>query len=112
MGGALSRGATVIAARLPLLAEVLDAVEAETPYGGRSITYEPVGLAWIRLGPTRRRGRSEAGVAAVVEALTAESRLDARLIPGRLLRFGGADWRIGSTESIGGRTVLNLERTR
>lgn len=98
----------MIAARLPLLAQLFEVVEAETPYGGRSLTYEPVGSAWLRLGQTRRRERN----AAVVETVSAEGRSDPRLIAGRVLRFGGADWRIISGETVGGRAILNLERTR
>jgi len=102
----------VIAARLPLLAQVFEIIEAETPYGGRSLTYEPIGSAWIRPGPTRRRERGEAGTSTAVETLAAESRLDPRLIVGRVLRFGGGDWRIVSGEPVNGRSILNLERTR
>jgi hypothetical protein len=47
----------------------------------------------------------------VVETLTAETRADLRLTSGRVLRFGGADWRIRSSETVGGQAILNLERT-
>ncbi len=100
------------ALRLPLLAQVFEVVEAETPYGGRSLTYEPIGSAWLRLGPTRRRERSEAGASTVAETLMAESRSDPRLVAGRVLRFNGGDWRIVSGEPANGRSILNLERTR
>ncbi|MDQ8027209.1 MAG: phage head-tail adapter protein [Brevundimonas sp.] len=96
--------------RRNLLAELFEAVEAETPYGGRSVTYEPVGMAWLKVGQARRRERSEAGGSLEVEALTAEARADVRLSPGRVLRFGGGDWRIRSGEVVGGRSILNLER--
>lgn len=102
----------MIAARLPLLADLFEVIEAETPYGGRSVTYEPVGSAWLRLGTPRRRARTEAGRTATVETLTAESRTDARLTVGRVLRFGGGHWRIMSGEADSGRAILNLERTR
>jgi len=102
----------VIAARLPLLAQLFEVVEAETPYGGRSRTYEPIGSAWLRAGPTRRRERSEAGTSTTVETLTAESRLDPRLTAGRVLRFSGGDWQIVSGELVNSRSILNLERTR
>lgn len=102
----------MIAARLALLAQVFEVIEAETPYGGRSLTYEPIGSAWLRVGPTRRRERSEAGISTTVEALTAESRPDPRLTAGRVLRFGGGDWRIASGEPAKARSILNLERTR
>jgi len=94
------------------LAELLEAVEAETPYGGRSVTFEPLGWAWLKLGPRRRRERTETGALQVRELVTAETRADIRLEEGRVLRFGGADWRIRSGETVGGRAILNLERTR
>ncbi len=47
-----------------------------------------------------------------VEAVTAEARSDERLVEARVLRFGGADWRIVGAEHVGGRAVLNLERVR
>jgi hypothetical protein len=102
----------VIAARLPLLADLFEVVEAETPYGGRSVSYEPVGSAWLRLGTPRRRERTEAGRGSTVETLTAESRIDSRLTVGRVLRFGGGHWRIVSGEADSARVILNLERTR
>lgn len=94
------------------LAELLEAVEAETPYGGRSVSYEPLGWAWLKLGQRRRRERTEAGGLHVAETVTAETRSDARLQAERVLRFGGADWRIRSGETVGGRAILNLERFR
>ena len=42
--------------------------------------------------------------------MTAEARADARLTPERVLRFGGADWRIRSAETVGGQAILSLER--
>ena len=94
------------------LAELFDAMEAVTPYGGRSVSYEPVGSAWLKLGARRRRDIREPGGARAVETVTAETRADARLEVGRVLRFGGTDWRIRSGETVGGRAILNLERMR
>jgi hypothetical protein len=48
----------------------------------------------------------------VVETVTAETRSDPRLAEGRVLGFGGGDWRIVSGETVGGRAILNLERVR
>lgn len=94
------------------LAELFELVEAETPYGGRAVSYELLGHAWLKLGARRRRERSEAGGPRAIETVTAETRADARLAPGRVLRFGGGDWRIVSGETVGGQAVLNLERIR
>ncbi len=94
------------------LAGLFEPLEAETPYGGRSVTWEPLGSAWLKLGPRRRRERSEAGVLRAVETVTAETRSDVRLTPGRMLRFAGGDWRIVSGETVGGRAILILERRR
>jgi hypothetical protein len=97
---------------MKILASVFEAIEAHTPYGGVSVSYEPVGSAWLKLGARRRRERSEPGGVRVVEVVTAETRSDPRLIAGRVLRFGGADWRIQATETVGGRAILMLERSR
>lgn len=94
------------------LAGLFEAVEVETPYGGRSVTYEPVGSAWLTLGARRRREKRDAGGGRAVEVVTAETRADARLEVGRVLRFGGTDWRILAGETVGGRAILNLERMR
>jgi hypothetical protein len=95
-----------------VLAELLQGVESETPYGGRAISWEPLGWAWLKLGARRRRERGEPGGLRVVETVTAETRSDPRLTEGRVLGFGGGDWRIVSGEAVGGRAILNLERIR
>lgn len=102
----------MIAARLPLLATLFELTGTQTPYGGRSVTYDLIGSVWLRSGTARRRQRSEAGTTVAVETLTAESRADDRLIAGRVLRFGGGDWRIVAAELVGGRALLDLERMR
>lgn len=94
------------------LAGLFEPLETETPYGGRSVTWEPLGSAWLKLGAGRRRERSEGGALRAVETVTAETRSDVRLTPGRMLRFGGGDWRIVSGETVGGQAILNLERRR
>lgn len=98
--------------RFRVLAGLFEAVQAETPYGGRSVSYEPVGQAWLKLGARRRRERKEADGRRAVETVTAETRADVRLSEGRVLRFGGADWTIVGAEFVGGRAVLGLERSR
>lgn len=97
---------------MKVLAGLFDGVESETPYGGRSVSWEPLGYAWLKLGARRRRERTEADGLRGIETVTAETRADARLEAGRMLRFGGADWRIVSGETVGGRAILNLERMR
>ena len=97
-----------------ILAELLEPVEAQTSFGGRSVSYELFGVAWISPGPVKRRERSEAGAEPrVVETLSAEARADERLSVGRVLRFRGGDWRIAAVD-VGrpGRAVLSLELSR
>jgi len=98
-----------------VLSGLFEVEEAETPYGGMATTYEPLGHAWLKLGARRRRERTEAGVTTAVETTTAETRVDPRLRPGRVLRFGGADWTIVFVEveaARPGRAKLSLERGR
>ena len=102
---AVSPGAAV-----RVLAGLFEGVESQTPYGGRAVSWEPLGAAWLKLGPRRSREKGEAGGSRVTERVTAETRADARLIAERVLRFGGADWRIRSVETVGGLAILNLER--
>lgn len=98
-----------------VLADLLAPVETETAQGGRTRTYEPLGVVWLAPGRRRRRERAEAGVIRGLETMTAETRADGRLTPGRLLRWGGADWTITATtpgEGAGPRMTLELERSR
>jgi hypothetical protein len=97
---------------MKVLAELFEGIESETPYGGRAVSWEPLGPAWLKLGARRRRERTEPGGTRAVETVTAETRSDPRLTTGRVLRFGGGDWRIVSSETVGGRAILDLERTR
>lgn len=93
-----------------VLAGLFEGVESRTPYGGRAVSWEPLGSAWLKLGPRRSREKTEAGGARTTERLTAETRADARLSEGRVLRFGGGDWTIRSADTVGGQAILNLER--
>jgi len=93
-----------------VLADLFEGVESQTPYGGRAVSWQPLGVAWLKLAPRRSREKNEAGGARVMQRVAAETRADARLIAGRLLRFGGDDWRIRSAETVGGQSILNLER--
>ena len=98
-----------------VLAQLLKPVESETPYGGRAVSYEPLGSVWLRLDGRRQRERTEAGATSAVEVTIAETRADARLIEGRVIRFGGADWVIAAIDGDPdrpGRVTLNIERTR
>ena len=94
-----------------VLADLYEGVESVTPYGGRAVSWEPVGPVWLKPGPRRRREIREPGGARTIETMTAESRSDPRLSVERVLRFGGADWRIRATETVGGRAILGLERS-
>ena len=98
-----------------VLGELLEAVETETPYGGQAVSYEPLGVVWLRLDRQARRERTDAGVSSAIETARAETRADPRLNEGRVIRFGGGDWRIAAV--VGdpdrpGRVTLNIERTR
>lgn len=96
-----------------VLAGLYRTVEAQTPYGGRSVTFEPAGSAWVKCGARRRQERGSGDERHAVETMTAEARADARLAVGRRLRFGGADWAIVTVEPARpGRAKLGLERVR
>ena len=98
-----------------VLTELLEPVEAETLYGGRTVSYEPLGVVWLRLETPRRRDRTEAGVTSAVDTAEAETRTDPRLVEGRVLRFGEGDWRIAAVNpdpDLPGRTILKLEKAR
>ena len=97
-----------------LLAELLEAAASETPAGGRSVSYEPVGWVWIKPGARRRRERDEPGGSRVIETLIAEARRDPRLNLGRVLRVSGGDWRLATVADgeDAGRVKLTLERDR
>lgn len=97
------------------LAELLEPVEAETPWGGRSVSYAPLGAVWLRFEGRRPRERTEAGVTSAVETARAQTRADPRLIEGRVIRLGGADWTLAAMEpdpDRPGRLTLTLERRR
>lgn len=96
-----------------LLAGLFQPVEAETPYGGRSVTFQPLGSVWLNAGTRRRVERGEGDQRRTVETMQAEARADPRLAVGRTLRFGGADWTIRVIEDRRpGRVELALERMR
>jgi hypothetical protein len=98
-----------------VLGELFERVEAETPYGGWAVSWEPLGMVWLALEGRQRRERSEADGPVVTEVATAEVRTDPRLVEGRVVRFGGADWTIAQVDGDAerpGRSRLGLERTR
>jgi hypothetical protein len=100
---------------LRVLAELLEPVESETPYGGRTRSYEPLGVVWLKTGAARRREKSDGVATRSVEAMTVETRIDPRLGEGRVLRFGGGDWLViglADVEGRPGRIELMLERGR
>lgn len=97
------------------LGELFERVEAETPYGGRAVSFEPLGMVWLALEGRRRRARSEADGPVATEVATARVRTDPRLAEGRVIRFGGADWTIAQVDGDAerpGQSRLMLERTR
>lgn len=96
-----------------ILAELLEPVEAETPYGGRSTTYLPLGLVWLRPKSASERERVVADRAHSTARRTLEAREDGRLTVGRVLRFGGGDWRIRAVEAVRfGWVEIGLEAAR
>lgn len=95
------------------IAELLAAVEAETPYGGRSVSYEPLGWIWLTTNPRTQATRAEGEAGVTIETLTAETRVDPRLATGRVARLSGTDWRIAAVDPLAnGRARLKLERSR
>ena len=96
-----------------VLAELLGPVEAETPYGGRSTTYLPLGPVWLRPKSASERERVVAERAHSTARRVVEAREDGRLTVGRVLRFGGGDWRIRAVEAVRfGWVELDLEAGR
>lgn len=95
-----------------VLAEVLGATEVETPYGGRATSWTEHGPVWIRPGAERPVERVEDGRVREGRRLTADARCEGRLEIGRVLRFGGGDWRVREAAPDGGRMRLELEALR
>lgn len=98
-----------------MLAELLQPVEGETPYGGRTRSYEPLGMVWLKTTAPRRREKSEGFTTRSIEAMTVETRTDPRLAEGRVLRFGGGDWAVIGQQDVDGRPgriELVVERGR
>lgn len=98
-----------------MLAELLQPVEGETPDGGRTRSYQPLGMVWLKPGPTRRRERSDSVGTRSIEVMSVETRTDPRLAEGGVLRFGGGDWSVVGLEGVDGRpgrVELVLERER
>ncbi len=98
-----------------VLGQLLEPAEAETPFGGRAVSYEALGAVWLRLDGRKRRERTEDGVSSAIEVAVAETRADPRLGEGRVIRFGGGDWVIATVNGDPdrpGRVTLNIERTR
>jgi hypothetical protein len=98
-----------------VLGELFEVVEAETPFGGQAVSFQPLGSVWLKVEGRRRRERAEAGGLGVVEVASAEARTDPRLVEGWVIRFGGADWKIAQVDVQAerpGRSELQLERVR
>ncbi|WP_374274994.1 head-tail adaptor protein [Brevundimonas sp.] len=96
------------------LGELLEAVETETAQGGRAVSYEPLGVVWLALGERSRSEGATAGQIEAVERLQAVTRMEPRLVAGRVVRLDGRDWRIRLVDPDQpgpGRATLSLERT-
>tara|TARA_R110002167_G_scaffold61898_11_gene174875 strand:- start:1710 stop:2018 length:309 start_codon:yes stop_codon:yes gene_type:complete len=76
------------------LAELLTVTETRTPQGGQAVSFEPLGWVWLKPGARRRRERTEAGEMRAIETMKVETRVDPRLVAGRVLRFDGDDWTV------------------
>ena len=48
------------------LAGLFEGVESETPYGGRAVSWEPLGSVWLKPGPRRSREKREPGGASQI----------------------------------------------
>ena len=108
-------GARVTTGTMRVLARIEKPVEAETPYGGRVVSYEPLGSVWLKMETRRRRERTDGGAVSAVDIASAEARADPRLTEGRVVRFGGGDWSIAAVDGDPdrpGRVALTIERTR
>src|SRR5690606_31430297 len=100
---------------MKVVASLVRPVEAQTPYGGRVVSYEPVGSLWLSLGARRRRERTDAGVTRGGGARSAAVRAGPGVEEGLVVRFGGADWGgvgVEADPKAAGRVRLSLERAR
>ena len=98
-----------------VLAELLQPVKTQTPYGGRVVSYDALGMVWLKTEAVRRRDRADDVGTRSVEAMAAEARTDPRLVEGRVLRFGGGDWAVIDVQGVDdrpSRVELVLERGR
>lgn len=96
-----------------LLAELFERVEGETAQGGRTVSYEPLGVVWLAPGVRSMASGGEAGAPRAVERMEAVTRAEERLVAGRVLRLRGQDWTIRLVDPDrprAGRATLHLER--
>lgn len=101
-----------MSARAQVLAELFQPVEAQTPYGGRVVSYVALGVIWLTPGTLRQTQRTEAGVSRIVRAQVVVVRIDPRIVEGLTLRFQGADWVVTGLQSDAdrpGRCEISLE---
>ena len=126
MDRTISRGATVSVSanhRGPKvtgpgarLAEVLVALEVETPFGGWSRSLETAGWLWVRpvsgVWEPQTATRNDDSQAWIIETLEVASRPDGALRTGRLLRLDGTDWEIVGIVPEGQQMRLELKRIR
>ena len=95
-------------------AALFSVAEAETEFGGRTASFEPVGALWIAVQRSHRSERS-GGDEPPVERLKvlAETRTDPRVDVGMRVEFEGAGWRLAHVARDAprmGRMTLTLER--
>ncbi len=99
----------------PVPATVEAPSDAETPYGGRTITWTAVAVAWLTLRRSApRTGEGGERPPERTEAAEASARLHPALVPGVRLQTGdGPPWAVTAVrpdERSPGRLVLLLDR--
>lgn len=96
------------------LAVLEAAVEAETPFGGRSRSWSQVATLWVDLRPGSPRQAAGAGQRPVVsDTARAEARDHPAAEAGQRLSLGGDNWRLVRLvrgEPKIGRMILHLEK--
>ncbi len=106
-----SRGAGL--AQLRRLARLEAPVESETPFGGRTVSWEPAADLWVAMSPMRARDVAQGGVARTVAVARAEAREHPAAEAGMRLELDGMVWRVAAVDRAGaepGRMILHIEK--